>query len=157
MNTLRYYKIIKNGHVVDVGSSFLKWNERWGQPYYCGVDDAQFVQGLDGNTLYRASWMREPPTEAAVNYIEADIEFTDPAEYEYTLELLNEGEEVVVPEPEPEPEPKPELEPEPEEPEALMTISQMRQTIENMTATVDMLTDCILEISEILYGGEEEI
>ena len=150
-----YYKIVKDGHIIDVGSAFLKWNAKWHQLFSCDANDAQFVQGRDGDTLYRPEWMREPPADTGLVYTIVDTGFINEREYEYLLALLEEGDEIDdTPPEEEEQETEPDEEPAPDT-EPAMTISQMRQYIAEMNETLSMLTDCILEMSEAVYGGDE--
>lgn len=151
-----YYKIIKDGEVVGVGTRFLKWFLRSKGYYYCNFDSAECVQDDVGDALYHVSWMHESPSAAYIVPV-AEIEEIDYTEYDELYNQLDDGEAIPIPEPEPEPEPTPEPEPdEGEDKETPMTIAEMREKISEQEGMISMLTDCILEMSEILYGGDTQ-
>ena len=59
--------------------------------------------------------------------------------------------QIVYPEPELEPTSQPELQPQPEPTIQKMTIQQMRDKIIEQEEQIQMLTECILELSEVIY------
>ena len=95
--------------------------------------DAQGVQDTTGSVIYQLSG-RETINDPAI--IRTAIIITE-AEYD---ELSQD-----YPEPSPQPD-------DPDEDIAPMTVPEMRQKIEELQASNDMLTECLLEISEIIYG-----
>lgn len=148
MNT--YYKVIRDGAVIDVGFAFVRVSIR-DRAIYCDADHAMLLQGAVSGTFYHVGWLLKVPVGTAVQYEEADASVIDLAEYDELYEQLVDGEP--VPEPTPEPEPTPSPEPEPE-PEHKMTVQEMREKIAEQDETISMLTECLLEMSEIVYGGE---
>ena len=150
---MSYFKIIQNGAVIDAGFAFMRWDLVHGRMLYCEIDDAEMVQGYGGETIYHAAWLR--PVPAAAGSIDtAEVVVITSAEYEDIVALLDDGEDVPVTPEEPPEEPQDaEGGDEPSEPEERpMSISEMRQTILEQQAMIDMLTDCLLEMSEIVYG-----
>ena len=142
-----YFKVLQNKTVIDAGHSFLTWNERYHDFFYCETDSAQFVQSSRNEKIYRDAWLKPFPSEAT-GYELAEVVVIDETEYNDVVALLDEGEPVPQEE-EPE-EIVPEVIPEEEE-ERPMTISEMRQTILNQQEQIQMLTECILELSEVIY------
>ena len=149
---MNYFKVIIDGNVVDVGTVFLKWNNGKHHMYLCGLNEAQFVQGLDGNTAYRDDWLKAYEGKPSP-FIQAKVIIIDATEYDELRALLEDGEDIPEPPaPAPEPEPEPDEEPKPE-PDNPMTIAEMRQHVADMVEQVEMLTECILEMSEVVYSG----
>ena len=135
-NSVTYYKIVRDGAVIDAYYTFLKWSQGRRRLICCGVDDAQFAQGYDG-TVYHDYWMAAVP-EAVTEYETATVAIIDAVEYDELRAELDDG-ETVQDTPEPDPEPTPEHEPEPEptpEPERPMTVQEMRERIAELTAQV---------------------
>lgn len=149
---MTYYKIIRDGVIFDAGMIWLRWQQKNRIMLLCEPSEAQFVMGSD-ETIYRVQWLNPAPAEAGqYEVIEAAI--IDRQEYDDLRAVLDDGETVPVPEPVI-PEPAPEPEPDPEEPEQEkpMTVQEMREKITAQDAQITMLTDCLLEMSEVVYGG----
>lgn len=150
---MTYYKIIRDGNVVDAAFTFLRWDERHNRLMGCEPKDAQFVQSYDGGSVYRVEWLNPVPEALKDRFETVEAALIEKQEYLDLRAVLDDGE--TVPEPEPvQPEPTPEPEPGPDVPEAEkpMTVQQMREKIAEQDATIQMLTDCILEMSEVVYG-----
>lgn len=149
---MNYFKIISNNEVIGVGHAFLKWNTKRRAYYYCDMAEGQIAQNDLNETYYHDGWLKAIP-DGAVSVNSAEIVLIGATEYDELYELLSDGEEVPVPdEPEPpthEPEPDPDV-----EPERPMTVQEMREKIAEQESQIEMLTDCLLEMSEIVYGGE---
>lgn len=126
---MSYFKIIRDGNVIDAGEIFLKWQAKNRILVSCPPDEAQFVMSHDGETIWRVAWLNPAPGEAG-NYETIEAAMIERQEYLDLRAVLDEGE--VVPEPEPViPEPEPEPDPDPEQPEQEkpMTVAQMRAKI----------------------------
>lgn len=149
---MNYFKIIADGRVVDVGEIFLRWQEKNRILISCPLEEAQLVQGHDGETIYRVPWLNPLPEEAG-SYESVEAAIIDRQEYLDLLAVLEDGEQPIEPEP-PKQEPEPEPEPDPEQPEEEkpMTVAEMRQRIKELEARNDMLLECLLEMSEIVYA-----
>ena len=91
--------------------------------------------------------------DGAPAYETAKIVVIDETEYDEIRALLDDGEEVPV-DPAP-PEPEPVGPDDPVEPdERPMTVAEMREKITEQQGSIDMLIECVLEMSEIIYGGD---
>lgn len=150
---MNYFKIIRDGNVIDAGEIFLKWQKKNRVMVSCPPEEAQFILSGDGNTIYRVQWLNPAPEEAGQHEV-VEAAMIERQEYLDLRTQLDEGE--IVPDPKPiVPEPDPEPEPESEHPatEKQMTIAEMRQRIKAQDTEILMLTECLLEMSEIVYGG----
>lgn len=150
---MTYYKIIRGGNAIDAGCVFLRWDARHRCLMACEPRDAHYVQSYDGTTVYRVGWLNPLP-DGAPMYRVVEAKIIDESEYADLIEVLPDGETVPEPDdPEPSPDPEPEPSPDPE-PEHRMTVQEMREKITEQEETITMLTECLLEMSEIVYGGE---
>lgn len=150
---MTYFKVIRDGSAVDAGWMFLRWNARHQCLMVCEPRDAHYVQNYTETAIYRPGWLNPLP-DGAPTYPTVEAAIINETEYEELIESLDGGEPVPEP-PEPQPEPEPEPEPEPQpEPEPRMTIQEMREKIAEQEETISMLTECLLEMSEIVYGGD---
>ena len=141
---MEYFKVIQNQSVVDVGSFFLHWNAKYHQYFYCDINDAQLVQGMITEKLYHGSWLKSP-SDSKTEYEEAEIVMIEASEYDELKATLESGEEIPYSEPVVDILPEtPEETDQPEE-ERPMTIQEMRYRIQ-------LLTDCLMEMSEIVYA-----
>ena len=161
---MNYYKVIKNGTVVDANFVFLKWQPKNRILIGCDASEANFIQSSDQNEVWRVDWLVPYSEEAGVYETVEAVEITE-EEYLELRALLDEGTEVVVPE-------EPEAEPEEEETESegtgetVMTVPQMRLKVATLEeqleqqllinaeqmARNEFLEACLLEMSEIVYG-----
>jgi len=149
---MSYYKVIRDGMVTDAGEMFLRWQEKNRIMLACKPEEAQFIQGSDG-TILRVDWLNPVPEALKDRFETVEAALIDRQEYLDLRAVLDDGE--TVPEPEPvQPEPTPEPEPGPDVPEGEkpMTVQEMREKIAEQGATIQMLTDCLLEMSEVVYG-----
>ncbi len=148
---MTYYKIAQNGAVVDAGYIFLRWVEKHRCLMTCDPTIAEFVQAYDRTRVYHDHWLRPVPAGAPA-YESATVTVIGETEYDEIRALLDDGEEIPVTPAEPDPPP---VEPdEPVEPDDRpMTVAEMREKITEQQASIDMLIDCILEMSEVVYGG----
>lgn len=148
---MRYFKIILDGSVIGAGCNFMRYYPRTQGFAYCDMEVAECAKDVVSELKYHDGWLKRSPVEAGT-VPEARVVLIEQAEYDDLIEQLMDGE--TVPEPvEPEPEPTPEPEPEPE-PERRMTVQEMREKITEQASTIEMLTECLLEMSEIVYGGD---
>lgn len=131
---MTYYKIIRDGEIIGAGCNFMKWFPRTRRFAICDMQIAECVHDTVSETLYHADWLKNVPQEATMRPAEAIVTIIDAAEYDEIIEQLVDGETIPI-DPEPEPEPTPEPEPEPE-PEHRMTVQEMREKIEELTAMV---------------------
>lgn len=147
-----FYKILADGKVLDVNDVFLRWQPKHGVMLVCDPAKAEFICPRDCSGYYHPSWLNKPP-EGAVYDGEVDAEEITEAEYRALLEQLEAGGTVVNPEPDPGGtggdntsdnggQQKP----------AVADIKQLVDTCAGLQKQVQMLTDCLLEMSEEVYG-----
>lgn len=101
-----YYKVIKNGRVIDVLShlTYLKYQPKHNVMIICSEDDAQAILSSDGNYIWHTPELYRIPVEGydTVELVEIDIyeyeelrkmQFRTPADIidQYTRELLEMG------------------------------------------------------------------
>lgn len=145
-----YYKIIKDGIVIDAveGSPWV-CKGKHGYPVRCGPDRATGVLSHDSSIIYHIDGAA--PLGDYQDVIVADIGWQ---EYDELRALLDDGEEVPVPEPViPEPEPEPEPAPEQPEQEKPMSVQEMREKITAQEQQIAELADQ-LAATKILLGVE---
>lgn len=152
---MTYYKIIKDGQAVDAAFTFLRFDERLGRLIGCEARDAQYVQSMDGETVYRVGWLN-PLQNGAPAYETCECVLINAQEYDDLKAVLEDGETVQEPTEDAEaPEEGQGEVPEegqPEDEEKPLTVAQMREIISKQQEQIAMLTDCILEMSEVVYG-----
>lgn len=149
---MTYYKIMQNDVIVDANYVFLKWVAKHHCLMVCDPTQAEFVQSYDMGTVYHDRWLRPVP-DGAPAYETASVIVIGETEYDEIRALLDDGEEVPYVPDEPEP-PAPVNPDEPINPdERPMTVAEMREKIIEQQESIDMLIDCILEMSEVVYGG----
>ena len=150
---MTFYKIVRDGTVIDAGFIFLKWSERSHRLVVCDVNEAQFVQSFDQEHVYHTDWLKLAPTEAG-DYETVEVVAVDATEYDEIRALLDDGETIpneqapFTEEPE-----EQSSEPEQPEPERPLTVQEMRQLIADQQERIALLEDCVLEMSEALYGN----
>ena len=149
---MTYFKIIQDNKVVDVGFSFLKWNLKYHRLYSCDVSIAQFVKGDNADKIYWDAWLRPAPKDVEnVIYEESKIEIINETEYLDLKAQLDDGEEISIDIDSPEVEIPHEYQEEDVE-EKPMSVSEMRAIIVEQAAKIDRLTNCIIEMSEVIYN-----
>ena len=148
---MRYFKIIQNGDIIGCGTNFIRWFPRVRRFAICDMEQAQGVQDSISGEKFHAEWLYDIPEVATYTFPTAEIVLIDADEYNDIYEELLDGEPIPIPEPEPEPEPQPEPDPE-VEPEPRMTVQEMREKIAEQEEQIAILTECLLEMSEIVYG-----
>lgn len=153
-----FYKILADGKVLDVNDVFLRWQSKHGVMLVCDPAKAEFICPRDCSGYYHPSWLNKPP-EGAVYDGDISAEEITEAEYRALLKQLEAGETVNNPEPDPGGtggedtgtggdntgdsggQQKP-------------TVADMKQLVDTcagLQKQVQMLTDCILEMSEEVY------
>ena len=154
-----FYKILADGKVLDVNDVFLRWQSKHGVMLVCDPAKAELICPRDCSGYYHPSWLNNPP-EGAVYDGEIEAEEITEAEYRALLKQLEAGGTVNNPEPDPGDtggedtgtggdntgdsggQQKP-------------TVADMKQLVDTcagLQKQVQMLTDCVLEMSEEVYG-----
>lgn len=141
-----YIKILRDSTVI--GAEAHEFPVYINHPYYsntplrCEEEAAQGILSLDLKEIYHLVGRSSMPGE----YLEAEI--ISQAEYEYLIEEMD------IPDEE-------EVEPDPDEGSGsdIMTSQQMRERIlelesdnEEKSQRIDFLEECLLEMSEAVYG-----
>lgn len=151
-----FYKILADGKVLDVNDVFLRWQPKHGVMLVCDPAKAEFICPRDCSGYYHPSWLNKPP-EGAVYDGEIDAEEITEAEYRALLEQLEAGGTVVNPEPDPGGEDTGTGDNETSDSggQQKPTVADMKQLVDtcaDLRKQVQMLTDCVLEMSEEVYG-----
>lgn len=147
---MKYYKVIANGTVIDANYIWLRWQRKHNILIGCEPHEANYIQSYDQEKVWRVQWLNPVPVDAPIFETVDAVEISE-EEYLDLRSQLDSGLTPVEPEPEPEPsEPDP-VEPEPE-PEVVMTPEEMRRRIVELTEHNQMLEECLLEMSEVVYG-----
>lgn len=143
---MTYYKIIKDGQAVDAAFTFLRWDERLGRLIGCEARDAQYVQSMDGETVYRVGWLN-PLQNAAPTYETCECVLINAQEYDELKAVLEDGETVQEPTEDAEaPEEGQGEAPEegqPEGEEKPLTVAQMRAKIAELEEMLDIIMGVI--------------
>ena len=136
-----YRLIIADDKIVDACEGEPNWvmwqdnNRIWLSCHQSYADGIVTVNGEDIYTL---------EGHEVDGYSECEIRETDEETYRQVREELDAGDEIPAPD---KPEPDPEL------PKTRIQI--LEEQVAELTATNYMLVECLLEMSEIVYGGDE--
>lgn len=158
-----YYKIVQDGIVIDANDVFLRFQPKHKVMLACEAENAEYIQSRDGSTIWHGDWLHPVPecapeidsismkghsdSDTYVVYIDED-EFHRIREQLYEDEAIIELEQGPVPE---ESEPAEEDEPV-RKSQTAEKLEHMQQTIDELLETNSMLLECIMEMSEIVYG-----
>lgn len=151
---MTYYKIIKDGIVIDANYVFLRWQAKHRTMLACKPEHGQFIQSTDQQEIWTVDWLNPIPDELAGAYdvIEA-VEITAD-EYAALRKQLDNGLTVELPE---ESVDQQDIQPAEDvgndHTETVMTPEQMRRTMIELQQQNEMLLGCVLELSEIVYAG----
>lgn len=144
-----YYKVVSDGQIVDVsiGVNYVRWSKHNNRMICCDAEDAEGFVSSDGTRVFllEGSGSREGMTYARLAEITQE-------QYEIILqELIDNG---VIDDPDA---------PQPDEPDdgddegddggqEPVAKSKLMQRVEALEEQNAMLVECILEMSEIVYG-----
>jgi hypothetical protein len=156
---MSFYKILADGKVLDVNDVFLRWQPRHGVMMICSPEKAQFVCPRDCSAYYHASWLNEP-SEGAVYDGDIECEEIGETEYKELLEKLDAGGTVKNPEPDTGEDGSGDTGPGEDntgdsggqQKPTVVDMKQLVETCAGLQKQVQMLTDCVLEMSEEVYG-----
>ncbi len=138
-----YYKIVSDGLIVDAcdGMRFVRWQERNRMMLSCDEAGADGILTSDGSTVYLIEGGLVMDGYATATYEEITQE-----EYEELRAEIDAGEEIPNPdEPDPEPEEGPKT-----------RLQALEEQVAELSQTNWMLIECLLEMSEVVYGGDME-
>lgn len=91
---MNYYKVIKDGEVIDVNHVFLKWQRKHNILLSCEAVEGQFIQSSDGNNIWRVDWLNRLPADFPGSYESIEAVEITAEEYEELKEKLELGETV---------------------------------------------------------------
>ena len=91
---MNYYKVIKDGEVIDVNHVFLKWQRKHNILLSCQAVEGQFIQSSDGNNIWRVDWLNRLPEDFPGSYESIEAVEITAEEYEELREKLELGESV---------------------------------------------------------------
>lgn len=139
-----YYKIVSGGLIVDACEEmrYVTWQEKNRIFLNCEEHEADGIITSDGKDIYLL-----PGGEIVDGFEQADYEEITAEEYAALREEIDAGRQPEDDGGEPEPEP------EPDNP-SKTRLAALEETVARLEGENYMLTECLLEISEILYGGE---
>ena len=135
-----YYKIVSGGVIVDAcdGLSYVRWQEKNHLWLTCDEPDADGIISSSGTDIYLLD-----TAEPMEGYSVASVTEITETEYITLREELDAGDTIIDPDGESEPDTP-----------AKTRLSQLEEQVASLQEVNDMLTECILEMSEIIYGGE---
>lgn len=135
---MTYYKIIKDGVVIDANFKFFRYQRKHLNIIKCDGKCAELVQSSDQKTFYRAEWLRPLPEKARHHEI-AEVVIIDEAEYNELKEQLQLG-NIIVPQ-SIEDEPVVDIEPVVEKPkrELILSIRELYERIQRLEEKVKKL------------------
>jgi len=135
-----YYKIVSNGTIVDASSglSYVRWQEKNRLWLSCEAQDANGILTSNGEAIYL---LEGAAAMDGYSYAMA-TEITE-AEYLVLREELDAGDEIVDPD-----------QPDDQEPDtpSKTRLQLLEARVAELQEVNDMLTECLLEMSEIVYG-----
>lgn len=150
-----FYKIMQGNTVIDAiaGVQYVVFQERNRLNIIGKKAEAFGIMSSDMSTIWHVDGLADIPAGSSYQTV-AMIEITE-EEYDTIREQLDAGNIVEDPDEE-------EQQPDPgttEEPEVVMSPTEMRLRINELTATVealteekDMLMECVLEMSAVIYA-----
>lgn len=136
---MTYYKILKNGMIVDVNHLFFRVQEKHKRIVACDSKYAELIGSSDGNEFYTAYGLRQPKyTPSGVEQVE--MHFISEEEYNDLKAQLEDVKEIEPPVVEIEPvsisEPAVEKDPDP-----IMTVAEMRTKIAKLEKIIELLME----------------
>jgi len=140
------YKVVLNGVVIDVAASPLqvcKYVERSHMVLRCNEDEdpSGYISERTGQYYQVDGWTEFPSgTESGgqVTLIEIDTDT-----YDALIDELNAGEEIIDPD---------DIEPDEPDTPGKTRMQLLEEQVASLQESNDMLTECILEMSELVYG-----
>lgn len=134
-----YYKIIYNGFVVDAcdGLNFVRFQEKNSIFLSCEEEEADGIVSSNGSEIFLLNDIGSGETVYAT-YVEITKE-----EYDVLRDELDAGDSV----------PEDSGDEEPDTP-AKTRLAILEETVAELSQTNWMLVECLLEMSEIVYGGD---
>lgn len=134
-----FYKIISGGYIVDAcnGLSCVRWQEKNKIFVSCAEQYAEGFVSSDGKKIFL---LPSAPERLGLDRGEP-VEIDEETYHELVQELIDKGIIII------------DDEDEPEDPDEPVPKSQLLQRVELLEEQNQMLVECILEMSEVVYGG----
>jgi len=133
-----YYKIISDGQIVDAsdGLKYVRWQEKNRLFLTCEENEAEGIATSDGADIYLL-----PASEAREGYRYAAVAEIGEEEYLALREELDAGRQIAD-----------DGDAGQEGTEAKTRLRLLEEQVAALAEVNDMLTECLLEMSEIVYG-----
>lgn len=151
---MNYYKVIKDGEVIDVNHVFLKWQRKHNILLACDAVEGQFIQASDGTNIWRVDWLNRLPDDFPGSFESIEAVEITAEEYEELREKLELGETVednTGTEEQPDTgDETPDTQPE----EEVMSATAMRLRILELEGTVETLKTQNATLSEELQAAK---
>jgi hypothetical protein len=132
---MTYYKIIKDGMVVDVNNKFFRYQKKYMNIIQCDPKYAELIQSSDGKTFYGTGWLRPLPQGVSHSFIDAVL--ISEEEYLQLKEQLAQVEAIMEPVVEETPIEREEVQEIPQE--TLLTISALYNKIKSLEEEIKNL------------------
>ena len=134
-----YYKIVSDGTIVDAvsGLNYVRWQEKNRLWLSCSEANADGVISYNGEDIYLLEG-----AEAREGMIFVTVTEITKEEYIEIREELDAGGEIIDPDGK---------DTEPDTP-GKTRLAQLEEQVATLQEVNDMLTECLLEMSEIVYG-----
>lgn len=146
---MTYYKLVSNGKILDaIIAEEANWIIQNGRNYSLFSGEEEFAWGVeasDGHATYHilgCPVFHDYPDYETVELVEIDREEYVDVMADIIAERAEEGEEI------------PGDDPDEPEAEAKTRLQILEETIAGLREENEMLVECILEMSEIVYGGD---
>ena len=68
---MSYYKIIKNGEIIDVNNLYFRYQSKRMNLINCEQESAQLIQSSDEKSFYRTGWLKPLPKGIEHEWVEA--------------------------------------------------------------------------------------
>ena len=147
-----YYKIIKNGLIIDTGTRFLYWQSRNNILLGCSVEIANYLLS-DLGKIYETYWLQVPPG-GAPKYENVIAEEITEEDYNFLQSILLQEESIPIPEDEDNPNKEDEDVVE-EKPMTMANAStlllELMDKYNELLTRNALLEECVLELSQELY------
>lgn len=133
-----FYKIVKDSQIVDVsdGLKYVRWQEKNRIFLSCAEEDAEGIVSSNGQDIYLLI-----TSEPRDGYESAVVSEIGEEEYLALREELDAGEEIIDG-----------GDDEEEDTQAKTRLRMLEEQVAALQEVNDMLTECLLEMSEIVYG-----
>ena len=140
-----HYKIISGGQIIDACESlnYVRWQDKNRLFIGCASEWADGLISSDGSEIYILDGARPLDLPADAAYRTVTYEEITPEEYQEIRDELDAGQAIVIPDPEPSGD---------DTPQPQTRLAQLESQVAELAEQNAMLVECILEMSEVVYG-----